>query len=203
MPRVTSHPTCGTLTVTDLDEYDVALRVAAVLDELGIEYTLGGSLATSLQGEPRATNDVDFAVRLEEHHVAGLVEHLGPDFVIDEEGLRTAVRRQRSHQFYFLPLVLKIDFFMRGATAFDRSEFARRVRVPLREQSSLCAASPEDNLLRKLVWFRDGGEVSDRQWRDILGVLRVSGARLDRSYLEQWAAELNVSDLLMRAFNQA
>lgn len=200
--RVPSHLTC-TSTVPDLDEYGVALRVAAVLDQLGIEYALGGSLATSLQGEPRATNDVDFAVRLEEHQVAELVERLGSDFVIDEERLRTAVRQQRSHQFYFLPLVLKIDFFVRGATPFDRSEFARRIRVPLGEHGSLCAASPEDNLLRKLVWFRDGGEVSDRQWRDILGVLRVSGTRLDRAYLERWAAELNVSDLLLRALTQA
>jgi hypothetical protein len=189
--------------VTDLDEYGVALRVAAVLDDLGIEYALGGSLATSLQGEPRATNDVDFAVRLEEHQVDALVDRLGPDFVIDAEGRRTAVRRQRSHQFYFLPLVLKIDFFVRGATPFDRSEFARRIRVPLGEHRSLCAASPEDNVLRKLAWFRDGGEVSDRQWRDILGVLRVSGPVLDRSYLEQWAAELKVGDLLARALEQA
>jgi hypothetical protein len=74
-----------------LDEFGVALRVAAVLDELGIEYTLGGSLASSLYGEPRSTNDVDFAVRLEEHHVARLVERLGPEFVVDEGGLREAV----------------------------------------------------------------------------------------------------------------
>jgi hypothetical protein len=79
--------------VGELDEYAVALRVAAVLEELGIDYTLGGSLASSLHGEPRATNDVDFAVRLEERHVAPLVERLGPDFAIDPDALRNLVCR--------------------------------------------------------------------------------------------------------------
>lgn len=189
--------------MAELDEYGVALRIAAVLDELGIEYALGGSLASSLFGEPRSTNDVDFAVKLAEHHVAQLVERLGPEFVVDEEGLREAVRLRGSHNIYFLPLVLKIDLFVRGATPFDRSELARRVRVRVGERGSLYAASPEDTLLRKLVWFREGGEVSDRQWRDVLGVLRVSAIGLDRQYLERWATELGVRDLLERAFDQA
>jgi hypothetical protein len=138
--------------VGEASELDVALRFAAVLEELGIEYALGGSLASSLQGEPRSTNDVDFAVRLEEHHVTPLVARLGPDFVVDESSLRDAVRRGRSTQVYFLPFVLKIDVFARGASAFDRSEFARRVPVQVAERGRLYAASAEDNLLRKLVW---------------------------------------------------
>lgn len=187
----------------DLDEYGVALRVAAALEALGIEYTLGGSLASALHGEPRSTNDIDFAVRLEPRHVTGLIERLGPDFIIDEAGLREAVRRGGTYQMYFLPFVVKIDLFMRGNTPLDRSEFARRIRVPIREDASLYAASPEDSVLRKLLWFREGGEVSDRQWRDVLGILRLSGSRLEREYLEHWAAQLGVLDLLRRAFAQA
>lgn len=189
--------------MTDLDEYGVALRVATVLDELGIEYTLGGSLASSIHGEPRSTNDVDFAVKLHEHQIPRLVERLGSQFVIDENGLRNAVRSGRSYQIYFLPLALKIDFFIRGATPFDRSEFTRRVRVYVGERGSLYAASLEDSLLRKLVWFREGGEVSDRQWRDVLGLLRASTTEPDRAYLERWAIELGVRDLLSQALNQA
>jgi hypothetical protein len=189
--------------VADLDEYAVALRVGAVLDELGIEYTLGGSLASSLHGEPRSTNDVDFAVKLEDHDVARLIERLGPEFVVDPQGLREAIRLGRACNIFFLPLVLKIDLFIRGATPFDQSEFARRVRVALGERGSLYTASAEDNLLRKLAWFRQGGEISDRQWRDVLGILRVSGVNLNRTYLEHWAALLGVRDLLERAFDQA
>jgi hypothetical protein len=186
-----------------VDEYAVAVRVAAVLDELGIEYTLGGSLASSLHGEPRATNHVGFAVRLEEHHVPRLVERLGPDFVIDPEGLRDAIRRGRSYAVYFLPLVLKVDFFIRGAAPLDRSEFARRLRVRLGDRESLYTATPEDSVLRKLLWFREGGEVSDRQWRDVLGILRISGPGLDSAYLERWADQLGVRDLLQRASDQS
>jgi hypothetical protein len=188
--------------VAELDEYAVALRVAAVLEELEIEYTLGGSLASSLHGEPRSTNDVDFAVQLDEHQVSRLVERLGPEFVVDEAAFREAVRLGRSYQAYFLPLVLKIDFFVRGTAPLDRSEFARRLRVKVGDRASLYVATPEDSLLRKLVWFREGGEVSDRQWRDVLGILRVSGTELDRSYLERWAGDLGVADLWQRACEQ-
>jgi hypothetical protein len=189
--------------VTDLDEYGVALRVAAALEELGVDYTLGGSLASSLHGEPRSTNDVDFAVRLEPHQIPRLIECLGQEFMFDEESLRAAVRDGRSSQLYFLPLALKIDFFVRGAAAFDRSEFARRVRVRVGERGALYAASLEDSLLRKLVWFRLGGGVSDRQWRDVLGLVRAAATDLDRAYLEHWASELGVRDLLAQALEQA
>jgi hypothetical protein len=99
--------------------------------------------------------------------------------------------------------VLKIDLFVRGTALFDRSEFARRVLVRVGDRDSLYTATPEDSLLRKLVWFRDGGEVSDRQWRDVLGILRISGSGLDRAYLEHWADQLGVRDLLQQAFDQA
>lgn len=186
-----------------MDEYQVALRVASVLEALGIEYTLGGSLASALHGEPRSTNDVDFAVRLEPRHVGPFVEQLGGDFVVDEDSLREAVRLGRSCQVYFLPLALKVDLFVRGSAPLDRSEFARRVRVQLGDQDSLYAATPEDSVLRKLLWFNDGGRVSDRQWRDVLGILRVSGAELDRDYLERWATQLGVGELLQQALAQA
>lgn len=187
---------------TAASELDVALRVASAFEELGIEYALGGSVASALQGEPRATNDVDFAVRLDDRHAALLAATLGPDFDVDEESLRQAIRERSSHNIFFLPAFLKIDLFVRGAEPFDQSELSRRVRVSV-EGGSLFVAAPEDNLLRKLSWFRLGGEVSDRQWRDVLGILRVSGAALDRSYLATWAERLGLADLLSRALAQA
>jgi hypothetical protein len=191
------------ITVSEPTELDVALRFAAILEDLDIEYALGGSLASSLHGEPRSTNDIDFAVHLAPHHVAPLTARLGPDFVVDETEFGEAVRLRRPHPIFYLPFVLKIDVFVRGATSFDRSELSRRVRVAIGDRGQLWVAAAEDNLLRKLVWFREGGSVSDRQWRDVLGILRVAGMRLDRPYLQQWAEHLAVDDLLSEAFEQA
>jgi hypothetical protein len=93
----------------------------------------------------------------------------------------------------------KVDLFIRGGEAFDLSEFSRRIRVEVQPPEGLFLASTEDNLLRKLRWFRMGGETSDRQWRDVLGLVRVAGDSFDLAYLRQWATSLGVADLLERA----
>jgi hypothetical protein len=184
-----------------LEVVEVALAVARALEQCGIDYTLGGSVATSLQGEPRSTNDIDFAVKLTERSVQPFMLALGPDFEVDEEALIDAIRRRRSTNIFHLPSMTKIDLFIRGGEPFDLSEFSRRIRVLLQPSQGLFLASTEDNLLRKLRWFRMGGETSDRQWRDVLGLVRVAGQSLDLEYLRQWAASLGVSDLLERALS--
>lgn len=186
-----------------LDARDLALRVARVFESFGIEYALGGSVASSIQGEPRATNDIDFAVRLREDQVAELIASLGPDFAVDDVAPREAARVGGAENIFFLPDAMKVDLYVRGGTPFDESELSRRRRFPVRPTEELFVASPEDNVLRKLSWFRKGGEVSDRQWRDILGILRVSASELDWAYLRKWAASLGLADLLGRAEQQA
>jgi tRNA nucleotidyltransferase/poly(A) polymerase len=186
------------------DEADVLLLVARALETAGVDYLVGGSVASSLLGEPRSTNDIDFAVRLREGEVPALIKALGPDFAADETSLTEAVRAGRSANIFYLPLVTKVDLFMRGSEPFDAVEFARRVKVEVRRgEPPIFVSSLEDSVLRKLVWFRSGGEVSDRQWRDVLGLLRASDAPADRKHLEQWARQLGVEDLLERAFKQA
>ncbi|HEU5217072.1 MAG TPA: hypothetical protein VFU23_00335 [Gemmatimonadales bacterium] len=118
--------------------------------------------------------------------------------------LREAVRRRRSANIFYLPAVTKVDLFVRGTEGFDRSEMERRLHYrPVVGAEAIAVATPEDNLLRKLAWFRSGGEVSDQQWRDILGLLRSGRSALDREYLERWAHTLGVLGLLQRALEQA
>ena len=181
------------------DVRDVAVLVSRALEKAGIDYAIGGSVASSFQGEPRFTNDIDFAVRLSDAQIPKLVAALGSEFSVDEEALAEAVRLRRSSNIFYLPLVTKIDLFVRGGEPFDESELARRVRVKVGSQGDeVWLASPEDNLLRKLLWYRAGGQVSDQQWRDITGIARIVGPSLDRSYLLAWARRLGVEDLLKR-----
>jgi hypothetical protein len=186
------------------DVLGIALLVAAALDAVRCDYFIGGSVASSLQGEPRATNDVDFVVAMPRLRVRAFAERLGPDFEVDEEMLRDALGRGGSANLYYLPFVTKIDIFGLGATPYDECEFSRRRRVRVRSTGEeLTVKSPEDTVLRKLLWYRDGGEVSEKQWRDVVEVLRVSGPQLDAGYLDGWAPRLRVEPLLERARSAA
>lgn len=179
---------------------DLALEVADALTAVGADYFLGGSLASSLQGEPRATNDIDFVIALPMGRITAFRDALGPEFELDLDMLRDAVQHARSANAFYLPFVTKIDLFGRGYEPFDESEFSRRRPIVVRPPSrSLFIKSPEDTVLRKLLWYREGGEVSERQWRDVVSVLRISGGEMSSDYLDAWASPIGVSDLLRRA----
>jgi hypothetical protein len=182
---------------------EVVRSVAAALERVGVEYAVGGIIASGLYGDPRATNDVDFAIRMTADLTPALVEALGPQFEVDEEALRDAIRRRRSWNIFHLPLMLKIALFARGKSALDDSELSRARALSLSPGTRpIRVSSPEDNLLWKLRWFRMGGEVSDQQWRDLQGIRRVSGPALDVSYLKHWASKLGVRDLVGRLFEE-
>lgn len=93
-------------------------------------------------------------------------------------------------------------FFAHAHGPFDEAEFERRRPVVVRDEQTLVIKSPEDTILRKLLWYREGGEMSDRQWRDILGVLRGQQGVLDIDYLRHWATKLQLVPLLERAMNK-
>jgi len=186
------------------DAIAVALRVGEAIESAGGAYFVGGSLASSLQGEPRATNDIDLVIDVPVDRIADLVDALGDDFEVDVDMLRDALLNARSCNIFYLPTVVKLDLFAVGRSPFDGSEFARRSRVLVRPPAgTLVMKSPEDTVLRKLLWYVDGGRISERQWRDVVEVLRVSGPVLDRSYLESWADQLHLTELLERAIGEA
>jgi len=186
------------------ESIEIALRVARALEAVGVEYHLGGSLASSIHGEPRATNDVDLVVDLAPERVDALVAELGTDFAIDRESLIEAARSRASCNIFYLPLFTKIDLFVSPRGAFERSEMRRRRTVPVGAAGeTLYVKSAEDVVLRKLVWFRDGGGHSEKQWRDVVQVLRLNRGALDERLLLEWADALGVAKLLVKARAEA
>ena len=180
---------------------DVALRVAAAIESVGGAYFVGGSLASSLQGEPRATNDIDIVLR---NAASGGSASSSTPSVSTSKWTRTCcVRRcarDRPATCSSCRPCWKVHLFAVGPDPYDGIEFSRRRPVIVRPPDTLLVVkSPEDSVLRKLWWYRKGGEVSERQWRDVVQVLRFAGNAMDVAYLDRWASELSVADLLARA----
>ena len=183
----------------------VTQQVVNVLESLDIPYFIGGSLASAVHGVVRATMDVDLVADMRLEQVEPFVQRLGEDFYADAAMIRDAIRRHSSFNLLHLQTMFKVDIFIRRQRAYDRSQFERRISQTLSLEPEMTAyiASPEDTILAKLEWYRQGGEVSDRQWRDVRNVIDVQADRLDWAYLRQWAAQLNLSDLLERVRNES
>ncbi len=174
--------------------------VLTAIEDLGLRYHLGGSYSSTIHGVPRQTLDADIVVDLPASLVSSLAERLRSRFYVDEERMRHAVERKTSVNAIDLTSGFKIDLFIKGDGEFDELELRRSVMAELPEPGGrrVPVKSAEDIVLRKLQWFKEGGEVSDRQWNDVLGILRVQGDRLDAAYLDTWAVDLGVEELLAR-----
>lgn len=188
------------MTPSDPEALQIAFRVLEVLQRLGVAYHLGGSYASAIHGVPRQTHDVDLVVDLEPKHIPELTRTLKDEFYVDEKAVARAVATRTSVNLVHLATGVKVDLFVKGSTPFDSSEFDRRVVVRLGDERphDVFVKSAEDTVLRKLLWFRLGGEVSDRQWQDVLGIVAVQGDRLDVDYLTRSADQLGLRELLDR-----
>lgn len=187
------------------DQVDVMLLVAGVLEKLGIPYCVCGSFASSLHGDWRSTRDVDLLADIKGGHVKPFAEALQSDFYAEEDAILSAVKARRSFNVIHFDTLFKIDIFVSKGTEFEKKQLERReLRNVIPEQEvKAYVVTAEDTILAKLAWYRLGNEVSDQQWRDILGVLKMRRGRLDLDYLRHWADELKVSDLLADALTDA
>jgi hypothetical protein len=185
-----------------IDPLAVAWTVSRALEDAGVVHTIGGSLAASFAGEPRSTIDIDVVAALEDFHVDRVVAALSDGFYIDETSLKRAIRERSSSNLIHHATQLKVDIFVAGGTPLDAQQLARRRSVDVGGGRMLPIHPPEDILLQKLRWYQMGGRSSDRQWRDIQGIIRVQGARLDRDYLREYAPAFGIEGLLADALNE-
>lgn len=189
-----------------MDELDALTGVIEALEQLGIPYRIGGSAASSVHGLPRSTTDIDLVAAVRREHVDILCALLRPRYYAEPELLRLAVDTGTCCNFIHLPSAYKIDVFVRRDGPFDLQEFehcCRRTLDAAPGAREFEFATAEDVILRKLLWYRAGGETSERQWLDVRGILRVQQGRLDPDYLRRWAQQLGVEDLLQRALAEA
>ena len=179
----------------------VTLLVAEVLENLGVPYLIGGSLASAVHGVMRATLDSDLVAKLQPSHVTPFVAALRDEFYADPEAILEAIEHRASFNIIHRETMFKVDVFVSRERPFDQAQFHRRVGLVVAQDPTRTAyiASAEDTILAKLEWYRAGGEVSERQWRDVRGVLQVQLPTLDFAYLSRWAIDLGVADLLERA----
>lgn len=177
--------------------------VIETFNRLQIPYLIGGSVASSLLGIPRSTNDADLVADLHPDQITPLITALQNEYYLSETAIHEALARKSSFNLIHLATMLKVDVFILKNEPFGKAAFSRTIRSSLLEGEITAPlvniASPEDMVLQKLVWYRAGGEISEKQWLDVLGILKMQGtANLDLTYMRVWANQLNVNDLLDR-----
>jgi hypothetical protein len=183
----------------------VTLLVIDALEALNVPYLIGGSFAAAVYGVARLTADADVVADVRFEHVDQLASRLSADFYLDVESMRAAIRHRSSFSLIHFKTTFKVDLFLPKQRSYSQMQMERRVQQPLSTETDQLAyfSSAEDSVLSKLEWYRLGGEVSESQWRDVLGVIKTQGERLDLAYLRQWAAALNVVDLLEKVLAEA
>ena len=169
-------------------------RVTGALDALGVPYFVTGSMATIAYGEPRFTRDIDVVVRLKKQDIDRLRSHFPEaEYYFDPEVAGEAIERSGQFNILHPRSGLKIDVMVASSSEFDESRFSRARTLPTGPSSEVVFASPEDVIIKKLDYYRQGE--SDKHLRDIAGVVKVMGDELDRGYIERWARRLGLESL--------
>lgn len=180
------------------------LPVADVFEELAVHWYIGGSVASSQTGIARATQDADLVADLRLAQAQPFISTLKKGYYLSPERILDAIRRRGSFNLLHLETMFKVDVFVMPDTPYARLAMARRISLEVPElDRALDFAAPEDTVLAKLEWYEKGRRVSDRQWYDLQGVLRLQGETLDLAHLRRWARELAVEELLERALEDA
>lgn len=180
--------------------------VVNVLDQFSIPYYIGGSIASSIYGFARATMDIDLVADIKDEHIPVLKEHLQKTYYIDEDMIKEAIIKKSSFNLIHLETTVKIDIFIQKNEPFHKETIQRKILDTLDEddlKAKFYFSSPEDIIINKLLWYDLGERISERQWTDIIGVIKVQGDSLDKDYLKNWSSKLGLIELLNKAFTEA
>jgi len=187
------------------EEFLVLKQLIDALDYLSIDYAIGGSIASSLYGKVRFTQDADINVALSGDKAQELYNILKENFYISKDAMHEAVSSRGSFNIIQLESAFKIDIFIQKDDDFYRQLFLRRRKVKLEDSIDYLfdIVSAEDIILLKLQWYQSSGCMSERQWTDVLGVLAVQARSLDMKYLRSCSEKLGLKDILQKAVDQA
>ena len=181
-----------------MEQSELLRHCTTVLEQLGLRYFVTGSVATIFYGEPRFTNDIDIVVDLPSSRISDFCRAFpSEDFYVSEEAVRRAISRKGQFNVIHPASGLKVDVMIPSEDAFNRSRFARIRRLRPASDFDTAFASPEDVILKKLEYYREGG--SEKHLRDIAGVLKISGAQIDLTYIDEWASRLELSEVWAKA----
>lgn len=179
---------------------ELALLISEIFESLDIIYFVGGSIASSLWGESRATLDLNLVADLNIEKVNDFITKIEPFFYFSETAIQEAIINKSCFNLIHFQTSEKIDIFIPSQKPLIQAEIQRRILQKVTENDDyLYLATAEDIILQKLIWYRDGNQISKRQWRDILGVLKVQSRDLDFDYLKSWAEVENLLTLLNKA----
>ncbi len=177
-----------------MEQIDLLRHLVSTLDRLGVGYMVVGSLASAAYGEPRMTQDIDVVVDLKEQEVAAFSHAFASsEFYLSEEAAKLAIRQNSQFNIIDSASGNKIDLLLVPASAWGRSEFSRRERMLILPDLEGYCARPEDVILAKMEYYRQGG--SEKHLRDIAGILRVSSEAVDRDYVSRWAQQLGLTEV--------
>jgi hypothetical protein len=176
-----------------VEQADLLRRVIDVLEDQGLTYFLVGSLASGVYGEPRLTADVDIVVDLRPHQISRLCAAFpSPDYYVSEKAAQEAVATSGQFNVIHPASGNKIDFIVARRDAWGRSQIDRRRREQILPGRPGYAAAPEDVIVGKLWYYREGR--SEKHLRDIAAMLQVSGDQIDTAYVDHWAAQLDLTE---------
>jgi hypothetical protein len=190
--------------MSNSQELEILKSLTEVLEQMDISYAIGGSMASSIYGKVRFTQDADITVEPFDNQADKLFEILKPQYYISKEAMYQALMQRRSFNIIHLESAFKIDIFIRKDTAFEKQLITRRRTLKLSDslEKSFSVISPEDIILLKLQWYCDSGH-SERQWNDVVGILTTQREKLDFHYMRKWSDILGINELLEKVISES